>query len=213
MGNALRGSKRKTTKIMKIDGETTKHKTPIQAMEITNNHPGHVLLDSEAVKKYGIRAEPLGPAQYLEPRKVYFLVELPKVTDPVAQNRVPRRVRSGGIHMGAKERLESLMLSKRSVSDMSAFKPPEAGGVRVRMRLPRAEVERLMSQSRDRADAARRIMDLCDVMEKSGSSRAGFSGSLHPPLEVVRETSPLGVEEGFKRQQVQILYRPLIHQS
>lgn len=168
MGNTL-GSK-KTAKVMKITGEEFKLRTPIQAGEVVKDYPGHVLLESEAVKHYGTRARPLEPNQELKPKRLYFLVELPKVT----KDKNARRVRSG-INMSAKDRLESLMLARRSVSDLSIMKPmsvlPEestsenggGSGVRVRMRLPRAEVERLMKESRDEAEAAEKIVDLCLV--------------------------------------------------
>ncbi|KAF5745206.1 hypothetical protein HS088_TW07G00788 [Tripterygium wilfordii] len=168
MGNSL-GSK-KTTKIMKISGETMKLKTPVKAIEVVKDYPGHVLLESESVKHYGIRAKPLEPHQNLEPKRLYFLVELPKTPT----EKVPRRVRSG-INMSAKDRLESLMLSRRSISDLSIIKPSggsastrscidetESNGVmRLKLRLPKGEVERLIKESRDEADAAARIVDLC----------------------------------------------------
>lgn len=182
---------------MKINGETIKFKTPIQAREVVRDYPGHVLLDSEAVKQYGIRAKPLDQCHNLESKKLYFLVELPKFPQQQHQqgaavgssthheHRVPRRVRSG-IHMSAKDRLESLMLSRRSVSDLSIMGPttrvvvdgPHDGGssdsgLRVRMRLPKAEVERLMSLSRDPHEAAEKIVDLCKG--KTGQDPTGNS--------------------------------------
>jgi hypothetical protein len=158
MGNSL-GAK-KTAKVMKINGETLKLKIPVEAGEVVKDYPGHVLLDSEAVKHYGVRAKALEQHQQLEPRRLYFLVELPQ--DPKAH--VPRRARSG-INMSAKDRLESLMLARRSVSDLSSMKPTsmslEESATRVRMRLPRAEVEKLLKESKDEAEAAEKIMDLC----------------------------------------------------
>nr|GMD21918.1 uncharacterized protein At1g66480-like [Ipomoea batatas] len=79
MGNSLGG--KKTTKVMKIDGQTMKFKTPVYAGEIVKNYPGHVLLDSEAVKHFGVRAKPLEPQQELRGKRLYFLVELPKVAE------------------------------------------------------------------------------------------------------------------------------------
>ncbi|RDX99381.1 hypothetical protein CR513_17574, partial [Mucuna pruriens] len=158
MGNTF-GAK-KTTKVMKIDGETFKLKTPVKAGEVLKDHPGLVLLDSEAVKHYGVRAKPLEAHKELHPKRLYFLVELPKETKP-------RRVRSG-INMTAKDRLENLVLTRRSASDLSIMKPSnmgdreqENGGVRLKMRLPKAEVEKLMQDSKDEAEAAERIMKLC----------------------------------------------------
>ncbi|KAE8719646.1 spore coat protein A [Hibiscus syriacus] len=174
MGNSLGG--KKMTKVMKINGETMKLKTPVTAEEVLREYPGHVVLESEAVKHYGIRAKPLQSHQRLEPKRLYFLVVLPEAP----KERVPRRVRSG-INMSAKDRLESLMLSRRSVSDLTLLKPTisipegdegvEGGGsgvTRVKMRLPKAEVERLMKESANEEEAAEKIMQLC--MGKTGNS-------------------------------------------
>lgn len=159
MGNTF-GSK-KTTKVMKINGETFKLKTPVKAGDVLKDHPGLVLLESEAVKHYGTRAKPLEAHKELHPKRLYFLVELPKETKP-------RRVRSG-INMSAKDRLESLMLTRRSASDLSIMKQTKIGGVdeennggvRVKMRLPKAEVEKLIQECKDEAEAAAKIMRLC----------------------------------------------------
>ena len=158
MGNTF-GAK-KTTKVMKIDGETFKLKTPVKVREVLKDHPGLVLLDSEAVKHYGVRAKPLEAHKELQPKRLYFLVELPKETKP-------RRVRSG-INMSAKDRLESLVLTRRSASDLSIMKQSNnmdnnennGGGVRLKMRLPKAEVEKLIQGCKDEAEAAERIMKL-----------------------------------------------------
>ncbi|XP_054825678.1 uncharacterized protein At1g66480-like isoform X2 [Prosopis cineraria] len=173
MGNTLGG--KKTTKVMKIDGETFKLKTPLKAGDVLKDHPGLVLIDSEAVKHYGIRAKPLEPHKDLLPKRLYFLVELPK--DKLT---VPRRVRSE-IKMSAKDRLESLMLSRRSASDLSIIKQSHVNvndgsekdvnggvGVRLKMRLPKSEVEKLVREAKDEAEAAQKIMSLC--MEKTSSS-------------------------------------------
>ncbi|KAK6134211.1 hypothetical protein DH2020_032016 [Rehmannia glutinosa] len=168
MGNSLGG--KKTAKVMKINGETFKLKTPVRVGSVVESYPGHVLLESEAVKHYGVRAKPLEPQQELKPKRLYFLVELPKFPE----EKGARRVRSG-IQMSAKDRLESLMLARRSASDLSIMKPPSmglepeklgvsengGGGVRVRMRLPKAEVERLMAESKGGADVAEKIVSLC----------------------------------------------------
>lgn len=169
MGNALGG--KKTTKVMKIDGETFKLKTPIKVCDVLKDHPGLVLLESEAVKHYGIRAKPLEAHKELMPKRLYFLVELPKEVTVA-----PRRVRSG-INMSAKERLESLVLARRSASDLTIMKPPSSqkevmesgGGVRLKMRLPKAEVERLMRGCETEAEAAEKIMGLCMVNGGNGN--------------------------------------------
>ncbi|KAG8382787.1 hypothetical protein BUALT_Bualt05G0113600 [Buddleja alternifolia] len=168
MGNILGG--KRSAKVMKINGETFKLKTPVRAGSVVENHPGHVLLESEAVKHYGLRAKPLEPQQELKPKRLYFLVELPKFPE----EKVTRRVRSG-VQMSAKERLDSLMLARRSASALAVMKPASivvaeerngasengGGGVKVRMRLKKAEVERLIAESKDRAEAAEKIIRLC----------------------------------------------------
>ncbi|XP_074294050.1 uncharacterized protein At1g66480-like [Silene latifolia] len=191
MGNTLGG--KKTTKVMKINGETMKFKTPIKVEDVVKDYPGHVVLDSEAVRHYGIRAKPLEPYSNLERKKLYFLVELPKFSHD-HQHRVPRRVRSA-IQMSAKDRLENLLLSKRSVSDLSIMGHAtrievEAGphnsaeggltassGMRVKMRLPKAQVEKLMSQSRDREEVAERIINMCSSKMNQDSTRSNIVNS------------------------------------
>ncbi|CAN6549573.1 unnamed protein product [Malus baccata var. baccata] len=188
MGNSLGGKKR--AKVMQVNGEAFKLKTPVQAGEVVRDFPGHVLLKSSEVKHFGVRAKPLEPHEQLEPNRLYFLVELPKVD--VKKESFQRRVRSG-INMSAKDRLESLMLSRRSVSDLSVMKssastasivPEEEanGAVRVRMRLPRAEVEKLMRQSRDDGEAAQQIMGLCMVNTnnvKGNDQGLGLNPQMH----------------------------------
>ncbi|CAL0318454.1 unnamed protein product [Lupinus luteus] len=163
MGNSLGG--KKTTKVMKIDGETFKLKTPVKASEVLKNHPGLVLLESEAVKHYGIRAKPLEGHKDLQPKRLYFLVELPKECKIL-----PRRVHSG-INMSAKDRLESLVLSRRSASDLTIMKQQcnmQNGGVRLKMRLPKKEMEKLIQCSKNEAEVGERIMKLC--MGSNGGS-------------------------------------------
>ncbi|KAL1365342.1 uncharacterized protein At1g66480-like [Arachis duranensis] len=171
MGNAMARSKR--AKVMKIDGETFKLKTPAVANDVVKDYPGHVLLDSESVKQFGLRAKPLEAHYELKPNKVYFLVELPKPQQQVEKKPpLPRRARSSGIirGMNAQERLDFLMLSKRSVSDLALVKnsPPAIGGpgpnnggpMRVKMRIPRAQLDMLMEESGDGGEVAEKIMSL-----------------------------------------------------
>lgn len=167
MGNTI--GKSKKAKIMKIDGETFKVKTPTTSNEVVKNYPNHVLLDSQAVKHFGLRAKPLEPNQELKPKKIYFLVDLPKIEPENEKTSLPRRVRSSGIrNVDAKGRLELLMLSKRSVSDISLVKPPSNlgfdrpfdGSMRVKMRLPKAQLEKLMEESNDGSEVAEKIMSL-----------------------------------------------------
>uniref|UniRef100_A0A7N0TL28 Plastid movement impaired 2 n=1 Tax=Kalanchoe fedtschenkoi TaxID=63787 RepID=A0A7N0TL28_KALFE len=216
MGNSLGGSKR-TVKIMKINGETIKLKTPVQAGEVVKDYPGYVLLESEAVKHFGIRAKPLEAQQGLEPKRLYFLVELPKLEEDKCP---PRRVRSG-IHMSAKDRLESLKLARRSISDLSLMKQTSVmfedgsdrssspgdqgngGSVRLKMRLPKAEVARLMQESRDEAEAAQKIMDLCLANKGKESQNIGQqrqvrlkSGHERPSQGFKKRVSFMPVNEG-----------------
>ncbi|KAG9444055.1 hypothetical protein H6P81_015395 [Aristolochia fimbriata] len=167
MGNSLGG--RKTAKVMKLDGETIKFKVPVRVEEVVKDHPEHVLMDSDAVRHLGVRAKPMEGYQELKPRRLYFLVQLPKPA-ALLDHKAPRRVRSGVINMSAKDRLESLMLSRRSVSDLSLVTASTAaaaadgagpGPLRVKMRLPRAQVAKLVEESKDAGEAAERIMELC----------------------------------------------------
>ncbi|KAG8475531.1 hypothetical protein CXB51_032266 [Gossypium anomalum] len=188
MGNSLGG--KRSSKVMKINGETFKLKTPVTAEEVVKDYPGHVLLESEAVKSYGVGAKPLFPFQKLEPNRLYFLVELP-------EERVPRRVRSG-LNMSAKDRLESLRLSRRSVSDLSLLKHKsegsKSGAVRVKMRIPKAEVERLMKEGENEADAAHKIMQLCMVK---------------PQLLHWKGDHGSAVAQGFKGRQRRVSFVPI----
>ncbi|KAK7321509.1 hypothetical protein VNO77_32231 [Canavalia gladiata] len=176
MGNTMGRSKK--AKVMKIDGETFKLKTPARVNDVVKDHPGHVLLDSEAVKHFGLRAEPLEPHHELKPKKIYFLLELPKVQPEEDKTALPRRVRSSGIRgMNAKDRLEFLMLSKRSVSDLTLVKPPSNlgmdGPMRVKMRLPKAQLDKLMEESNDRSEVAEKIISL--YMGSNGGEGGGVA--------------------------------------
>jgi hypothetical protein len=90
------------------------------------------------VKLLGVRTRPLQLDAQLRPGRLYFLVALPQPTAP------PRRAWCGALHVGARERLESLMLTRRSTSDLTfptATASPAAsdGGepVQLRRRLPK----------------------------------------------------------------------------
>ncbi|XP_074583460.1 uncharacterized protein At1g66480-like [Curcuma longa] len=175
MGNSLGGKKKKIAKVMKVDGTTIRIKPPAHAVSLLRDHPGYTLLDSDEVKRLGVRAPPLDSEAPLLPGKLYFLVELPRVPS----HRTPRRAWSGALQVSAKERLESLRLTRRSLSDLSlpagsggqspiaAAEETKDGGLRLKMRLPKAEVEKLMLESKDAADAARRIMQLCAAKESA----------------------------------------------
>ncbi|KAL3501864.1 hypothetical protein ACH5RR_036313 [Cinchona calisaya] len=222
MGNSLGG--KRAVKVMKINGETIKLKTPAYAGEVVKDYPGHVLLESEAVKHFGIRAKPLEPQRELKPKRLYFLVELPKFPE----EKGPRRVRSG-VQMSAKDRLESLMLARRSVSDLSLMKPSSivleevmtnkescstngndgGGAVRLKMRLPKAEVEKMMMGSKDEAEAAAKIVDFC-MANKAGIG-AGAAAAAAPNKEVHRcwkEDHGI-VKQGVKSREKRVGFLPV----
>ncbi|XP_077235993.1 uncharacterized protein At1g66480-like [Tasmannia lanceolata] len=200
MGNSLGGGRRKTAKVMKLDGETLKFKIPVRVADVLKDYPEHVLMDSDAVRHMGVRAKPLESEQDLKPKRLYFLVQLPKIPDP----KTPRRVRSGVINMSAKERLESLMLSRRSMSDLSIVKTAETGpsqseggSVRVRMRLPKAQVAKLVEESKDAGEAAEKIMELCVAYNGEGvegnNNRSSGESRLRNIEELCKPRQKLGV--------------------
>lgn len=224
MGNAIAGGRRRTARVMTVDGTTYKYRPPASAAAALRDHPGYQVLESEEVRRLGMRARPLDADAPLKPGKLYFLVQLPRGAagyggddDP----RAPRKTWSGALHVGARERLESLMLSRRTVSDMASVVPAAravAGGggeparrpssvevgvdgaVRLRMRLPKSEVARLMKDSKDAAEAAERIMQLC-VARDQGGAGAGAAVTLAAsgPVSAMsgRKTSAMKKEVGI----------------
>ncbi|CAM0913957.1 unnamed protein product [Alopecurus aequalis] len=171
MGNTI-GGRRKGAKVMQLDGTAFRVKPPAYASTVLRDHPGFQLLESEQVKLLGVRARPLEHDAPLRPGRLYFLVALPKPTAP------PRRAWSGALHVGARERLESLMLTRRSTSDLTFPTPgtapgspaaSEGGPVQLRMRLPKAQVAKLMGESRDANEAAAKIMQLCASASAAGT--------------------------------------------
>ncbi|KAL3844920.1 hypothetical protein ACJIZ3_002323 [Penstemon smallii] len=174
MGNTIAiGGKKKLAKIIKIDGESFKVESPITAMDVLKDYPTTcVLLESESVKKFGIRALKLQPEEELKPKKIYFLVDLPKFPEEKQQQQ-PRitRVRSAVHTSSAKDRLERLMLRQRSASELGSG----YGSVRVKMRVPKAQIEKLMEESRDEGDVAERIVDLC--LQNNSTSTSSSSNN------------------------------------
>ncbi|XP_019226902.1 PREDICTED: uncharacterized protein At1g66480-like [Nicotiana attenuata] len=159
---------------MKINGEILKLKTPVITLDVVKDYPGHVLLESEAVKKFVVRAKPLKPEQELKPNKIYFLVELPLFPKEEI-SRVPRRVKSA-VQMSAKGRLECLMLTRRSASDLSISKPNN-GPIQLKMKLPRSLVQKLVEEG----EVKMKLVVL--VAETGGSSSAAANvGELSTPL-------------------------------
>ncbi|KAK3036164.1 hypothetical protein RJ639_029901 [Escallonia herrerae] len=76
MGNNMGGGGRKKAKVMEINGESFKLKTPVKAQDVINDYPGHVLMKFKSVKQFGIRAKPLANGEELIPQKIYFLLHL-----------------------------------------------------------------------------------------------------------------------------------------
>ncbi|BBG99672.1 plastid movement impaired 2 [Prunus dulcis] len=188
MGNTIGG--RNKAKVMKISGETFKVKTPIRARDVVKDYPGHVLLNSEAVKHFGVRAKPLEPQQDLRPKKIYFLLQLPKF--PEEEKQVPRRVRSG-IQVSAKDRLECLMLSRRSVSDLTSVRAASAGSegpVRMKVRVPRAQMVKLVEESNDDVEIAERIIEL--YMANNGGKVEADMAEEEGEQGVLRQRKPAG---------------------
>ncbi|XP_074575638.1 uncharacterized protein At1g66480-like [Curcuma longa] len=195
MGNSLGGNRKKIVKVMKVDGTTMRLKPPVQAASVLRDHPGYTLLDAEEVKRLGVRAPAIDPEAPLLPGNLYFLVELPRAPS----HRDPRRAWSGALRVGAKERLESLLLSRRSMSDLyvpasgSGGQSPVAsaeetkdGGLRLKMRLPKAQVEKLMLESKDPEEAARRIMELCAARESASATPSSVMSSPEPATPALR---------------------------
>lgn len=185
MGNSIGG--RKKAKVMMIDGRTFKFKTPVRALNVVKDYPGHVLLESNTVKRCGVRAKPLEEDQELKPGKIYFLIQLPKFPE----ERVTRRVRSC-VHMSAKDRLDSLMLSRRSASDFSIMRQtsyyasdssgPGLAPVQVKMKLSKSRMDKLVEESKDKSEIAQKIIHLyiknCEEIElQADESDAGSTFS------------------------------------
>lgn len=170
-------------KVMKVDGSTFKVKPPAQAAGVLRDYPGHALLDAEKVHRIGLLARPLDPDAPLKPGKLYFLVEIRRPMRHWAGSGGSRRAWSGELgKLGARERLESLRLARRTASDVSS-RPGSAlaaatvtgakdGTLRIKMRLPKAQVEKLMEETAgDAAEVAHRIMQLCAEEDKDGAAR------------------------------------------
>uniref|UniRef100_A0A0C9S3R5 TSA: Wollemia nobilis Ref_Wollemi_Transcript_14781_959 transcribed RNA sequence n=1 Tax=Wollemia nobilis TaxID=56998 RepID=A0A0C9S3R5_9CONI len=166
MGNAIASSKGSgRVRIMKLDGEIMKLKGPVRVEQVVRNYPNHVILHSDAVRHLGIRAKPLEGSTQLNPKHLYFLLEMPKIED----HRAPGRVRSE-INMSAKSRLEAMLLERRSSSDISAissFRPAspspvdgEDKTVRVKVRLTKAQLAQLATESRNSSETAEKILEL-----------------------------------------------------
>lgn len=193
MGNSMGGvSSTRAAKVMKINGELFKLKTPAKVFDIIKDYPDHILLDSEEFLRFNLRAKPLDPEEDLKPNKIYLLVELPKFPSPL------RRVRSGV----RETRRDFARMTQRTVSDLpmattsTATTDSDDGGLvdspvcptRVKMRFPKAVVEKIMAESRDNLEVAEKIRRI--YLE---DPTAGNGGGVAAP--VVEECSGGGTEE------------------
>ncbi|CAA7394927.1 unnamed protein product [Spirodela intermedia] len=202
MGNSI--GRKRTAKVMKVDGSTTNVRPPATAREVLRDHAGHVIMESEQVKQLGFQAQPLDLEAPLKPGKLYFLFELPKAP-PAAARGPARRVKSAIAGISAADRLEGLKLTRRSSSDVSYFPvagssaAADDGGSRrtVRIRLPKAEVARLIEESRDAAEAAQKMVELVGAASGSSSSSGELPATkkekrtrfTEPPLDDDRRAS------------------------
>ncbi|CAO2201912.1 unnamed protein product [Urochloa humidicola] len=219
MGNSI-GGKRRRARVMTVDGATYKYRPPAAAADALRDHPGHHLLESDEVRRLGVRARPLDPDAPLKPGKLYFLVHLPNLS---SRRRAPQRTWSGALTYGgsgaggaagAGERLESLMVARRSASDVAAspvaaaaayVEAAEGGGedgcggaVRLRVRLPKADVQRLVDESRDAAEAAERIMQLCVARDQDQQQRRHRSAPSTPLVVPVAAAMPPAITSGSR---------------
>ncbi|CAO2188283.1 unnamed protein product [Urochloa humidicola] len=216
MGNSI-GGKRRRARVMTVDGATYKYRAPAAAADALRDHPGHHLLESDEVRRLGVRARPLDPDAPLKPGKLYFLVHLPNLSSRL--RRAPQRTWSGALTYGgaagaagAGERLESLMVARRSASDVAAspvaaaaaYLEAEGGGedggaVRLRVRLPKADVQRLVEESRDAAEAAERIMQLCVARDQDQQQQRRHRSAPGTPLVVpVAAAMPPAITSGSR---------------
>ncbi|XP_020584178.1 uncharacterized protein At1g66480-like isoform X2 [Phalaenopsis equestris] len=200
MGNSLGIRKKKTAKVMKIDGTTFRLKPPLSAGDVLKNHPGFSVLDADEVKTLGVRARPLANGDPIRAGHLYFLVHPP----PLPADNNPRRAYSGNLRVSAKDRLESLLLSRRAVSDLAMHHRPAAeaaavavaekspdGSMRLRMRLPKAEVARLLEESKDAGEITRKIVELAASVRSTqgpptpGVARKKRTRFMEMPAEII----------------------------
>ncbi|XP_074308341.1 uncharacterized protein At1g66480-like [Silene latifolia] len=194
MGNNIGGNSKASAKVMKINGEFFKLKTPTKVIDIIKHYPDHILLDSQDFLRFNLRAKPLDLDFQLQPKKIYLLFEPPKFPQTVNNDTNVgksslRRVKSGVLETTTTTLKELRMLmTKRSVSDLSiATKStavigsshseggggggggdddgvnPVVGPTRVILKLPKAQVKRIMEESNDDAEVAQRIIHLSAV--------------------------------------------------
>uniref|UniRef100_A0A6N2M970 Uncharacterized protein n=1 Tax=Salix viminalis TaxID=40686 RepID=A0A6N2M970_SALVM len=149
--------------------------------DVVKDYPGYV-----PVKHFGIRAKPLEPQQELKAKKVYFLVELPKLPEE-KDPRNTRRVRSG-INMSAKDRLETVSDLPMVRSAPGQTSDDGTNSVRVKVRLPKAQVQKLVEESRNEVEVAEKIIGL--YMDNSGEVKGEHDPSRNwqPELGSITES-------------------------
>ncbi|EEE57751.1 hypothetical protein OsJ_08272 [Oryza sativa Japonica Group] len=142
MGNSI-GGKRKGAKVMQLDGTSFRVKPPAVAADVLRDHPG-VPAAGVGGGEAPRRAGPAAWARRAAPKRKALLPRWAPATPgrgaaatPFIRfgpefPRFPGRVGSGA-----------------------------ANPVRLKMRLPRAQVEKLMGESKDASEAAAKIMELC----------------------------------------------------
>lgn len=120
-----------------------------------------------------------------------------------------------GIQMGAKDRLECLMLSRRAASDVvrptqASFRRDSATPVQLKMRIPKAQLDKLMQESTDDTEVARRIVDLylgnAGVLGENKHSGSDQKLSSHQHQEVHWKPALGGVRESFKTREVRFFF-------
>ncbi|KAH9295554.1 hypothetical protein KI387_039142 [Taxus chinensis] len=184
MGNAVapsRGAGR--VKIMKLDGEIIKFNCPLTVAQLLLDYPNHVVMDSDAVRHVGIKAQPLEGSTQLKAKKLYFLLEMPGIENL----RAPGRVRSE-IKMSAKSQLEAMLLARRSSSDISPLTSSvcrisgspssingDDGAVRVKVRLTKAQLSQLTEEGDNSSETAAKILDFC--LKQDGESQNSETSS------------------------------------
>ncbi|KAH9610175.1 hypothetical protein KSS87_003740 [Heliosperma pusillum] len=177
MGNNIGGNS-KSAKVMKINGEFFKLKTPTKVIDIIKDYPDHILLDSEEFLRFNLRAKPLDNDYQLKPKKVYLLFQPPQFPQTINNNnnnvvvKSPlRRVKSGVFESTTTTLKELRMLmTKRSVSDLSILTNSPAAA-----RTSYSDdnggdgdapvVKRIMEESNDDAEVAQRIIRLSSTVD------------------------------------------------
>lgn len=177
MGNNMAGGRSKAAKIMKMNGEIFKLKIPSKASDAIKDYPDHVLLDSEEFLRFKLRAKPLEPEDELKRRKLYLLVQLPKLPGYDCQ-RPLRKARSAALETTTTSRDKMVMKKeyRRSVSDGHMIRNrPTAADIddiygsssshvrptQVKIRLPKDQVLRIIEEDGDdNLEAARKVISL-----------------------------------------------------